>query len=205
MRKFCTPWGVAHSVKALDWESKVLEVHTASHGGIGVHPDIELPQYAIDCADVAQDGMRWFEEDVCWAAAAIALPKFFTTEQLQCAEHTLRHSLPTAYMAAFGVVLAVEASRHLEQEAFDEATRNNFTLSAGFDSSFWNVPPGMVYACGWRRRDEATKGFLVPEAEYLGADRSRLVLDGFPEWEPDRSMPYLKRAAVAARCQTVAR
>jgi hypothetical protein len=189
MHKFCTPWGAAHVVKPLDWGGKVLEVHTASHGGIAVMADVVLPAWAIACAEISQDGTRFFEEDVCWSAAATALPKFFSSEALQSAEHTLRHWLPKTYMEAFGVQLAVDASQYLTQLAFEEETKDKYVVTAGFGDWAYNVPTGMVYACGWRRADESTKGFLVPEVDYVNP--SRLVLDGYQEWEPDRTQPYV--------------
>jgi hypothetical protein len=55
-----------------------------------------------------------------------------------------------------------------------------------------------VYACGWRKIDEATAGFLVP-ADIYDINPARLVLDDFPLWEPDRTLPYSKPQTAPAQ------
>ena len=85
------------------------------------------------------------------------------------------------------------SARAIERREFEAATRDNFVVTAGFGSSFWDVPCGYVYACGFRQRDEATAGFLVPASRYTKPDR--LILDEFPRWEPDRTLQMHKRFA----------
>ncbi len=88
----------------------------------------------------------------------------------------------------------------MEEREFHARTTDNFIVTAAWGSSFWDVGNGKVYVCGWRRRDEATAGFLVPEEEYQ-VNPSRLILDTYPRWEPNRSLPYVKpeRQASAER------
>jgi hypothetical protein len=190
MQKRQTPWGPADSCVALSKDNTVLKVGTPEHGGIGVAPSVELPQHIHECALVDHDGWRWFEEDIAWSAAAIALPEFFDEKTMQAAKDTLRHCMPRTFMAHFGVLLTGATSRALAQEEFESATKSNFIVVHEFGDLYWNVPEGHVYACGWRRADEATCGFLVPIEKYRNP--SRLVLDEFPRWEPDRSLPFCK-------------
>lgn len=192
MIKISTPWGPSHYVHFHGADRLVVRVGTAEHGGIGVDASLSMPPALAALALLDSDGRRWYEEDVAWAAAVVAFPERFQPEWLEPAKDTLRNEFPEAYMAHFGVTLTTADSRVLEERAWHAASADNFIVMSAFGDSFWNVEPGMVYACGWRRRDEATAGFLVPEAVYSAANPSRMILDHFPRWEPDRSTPYLK-------------
>ena len=191
MIKMPTPWGVSHYVHFHGADKLVVRVGTAEHGGIGVDASILMPPALAALAMLDSDGRRWFEEDVCWAAAVIALPDRFPADWVESAQNTLCHSFPDAYMAHFNVVLTAADSRAIEEREFHAKTQDNFIVTAAWGSAFWDVGTGSVYACGWRRRDEATAGFLVPEGEYQVAP-SRLILDNYPRWEPDRSLPFVK-------------
>ena len=114
------------------------------------------------------------------------------------AKEILQHYYPEAFMAHFGGVLTAATSRALEQREWESATANNYTVTAGFGDWTWNVPLGYVYACGWRRSDEATAGFLVP-ADVYNVNPGRLVLDDFQRWEPDRTLPYSKPRGTTAQ------
>ncbi len=191
MPKIQTPWGPPDTVIRLDPDDMILRVHTCSHGGIGVHPHQSIPPHIAACAQVDSEGWRWFEEDVAAAAVIIAFPHLFGQSTLAAAKDSLRNNLPATYAEHFGEVLTAANSRAIAQREFEAATRDNFIVTAGFGSSFWNVPCGYVYACGFRQRDEGTAGFLVPAAKYITPER--LILDEFPRWEPDRTLPMNKR------------
>lgn len=197
MKHFNTPWGIADQVDSLHPEKKILRVHTPSHGGIAVALDLPMPSYLAALGD-AGPSYRWFEEDQAWAAPATAFPSFFHPAQVRGAKEILQHHYPEAFMAHFGGVLTAATSRALEQRDWESATANKYTVTSGFGDWAWDVPRGYVYACGWRRQDEATAGFLVP-AEVYNLNPGRLVLDGFPRWEPDRSLPYSKPGANTAQ------
>lgn len=193
MIKMNSPWGQTHYVHYHGSDKLVVRVSTSEHGGIGVHPDVSMP-LALACLGMTDDaGWRWFEEDLAWAIPVVALPERFPEDWVTAARDTLRNEFPQAYMAHFSVVLTPKESRLLEQMEWDAATRNRFTPTAGFGSEFYNVPPGTVWVAGLRLSDEATAGFLVPEVDYL-ASGSRLILDGFQRWEPDRTTSYRKPA-----------
>lgn len=115
----------------------------------------------------------------------------FSPGQVEQAKETLKHYHPQAYMAHFNVKLGPADSFKLEQLAWEEATRDNFVVTSGWGDGFWDVPAGYVYAAGFRGRDEATAGFLVPRSQYENRP-GRLVLDGFQRWEPDRTLAYCK-------------
>ena len=191
MPKLQTPWGPADTVFRLDPDDMVLRVHTSGHGRIGVHPQQAIPPHIAACAQADSEGWRWFEEDVAAAAAILAFPHLFGPSTLAAATDCLRNNLPETYTEHFGEVLTAANSRAIERREFEAATRDNFVVTAGFGSSFWDVPCGYVYACGFRQRDEATAGFLVPASRYTAPDR--LILDEFPRWEPDRTLQMHKR------------
>ena len=184
MDKLSTPWGPAHTLQVIDPARQIVHVTTAEHGGYGVSNALPLPK-CLAGLGVVEGDYRWFEEDSCWCAVPIAFPKYFSPATLASAMDTLRNDHPSAYQIHFRVHLKPEESRALEQARWDESTRNSFTLSAGFTDA-WDIPAGHVYAVGWRRADEATAGFLVPAADYEAT--TRLVLDSYPRWEPNRTL-----------------
>jgi hypothetical protein len=189
MMRFETPWGQSALVRFLSSNGDVVRVESPGHGGDGVRTDVPMPP-TLAGLGVTVGNWRWFEEDVAWAAVAIAFPALYQPEQVELATSTLRDWFPDEYSAHFGVQLDAQSSRVLEQREWEQATRGSFCVTAGFGSQFWDVPAGYVYACGFRASDEAVAGFLVPEAEY--ANPMRLILDAFPRWEPNRTLPYLK-------------
>ncbi len=184
-----TPWGNAHSVTYYDPERKIVHVSTASHGGIGVDLAVDMPAHLAAIGEC--DGKRrWFEEDEACAAVIIAFPHFFSANVVEQAKETLKNWRPEAYMVHFGVTLGPADSHVLEKRAWEHASFDNFVSTAVWNDAFWDIPSGYVYAAGFRKRDEAVAGFLVPRSKCTNA--SRLVLDGFPRWEPDRTKPYCK-------------
>lgn len=201
MPKLQTPWGPAETVIRLDPDDMIMCVQTATHGGIGVHPHQAVPAHITTCAEVDQDGWRWFEEDIAAAAVIVAFPHLFGPGSLDAAKDALRNTLPEIYTAHFAEALTAANSRALERREFEAATRDKFVVTAGFGSSCWNVPVGYVYACGFRQCDEATAGFLVPQAKYIKP--GRLILDEFPNWEPDRTLPYQKIQRESAETQAI--
>jgi hypothetical protein len=145
MPKIQTPWGPPDTVIRLDPDDMILRVHTCSHGGIGVHPLQSIPPHIAACAQVDSEGWRWFEEDVAAAAVILAFPHLFGQSTLAAAKDSLRNNLPATYTEHFGEVLTAANSRAIAQREFEASTRDNFIVTAGFGSSFWNVPCGYVY------------------------------------------------------------
>lgn len=192
MKNFHTPWGIADQVDSLHPERQILRVHTPSHGGIAVAVELPMPSHLAEIGETQQGyRYRWFEEDQAWAAPATAFPSFFHPQHVRAARDILQHHYPEAFMAHFGIVLTAATSRALERREWESATANKYTVSAGWGDWAWDVPRGYVYAAGWRRNDESTAGFPVP-ADVYNVNPGRLVLDDFPRWEPDRTLPYSK-------------
>lgn len=189
-----TPWGVADQVDSLHPDGKILRVQAPDGGGIGIAVDLPMPTCLATLGEQGTDYL-WFEEDQAWAAPVTAFPSFFHPEHVRIAKEKLQHCYPEAFMAHFGVLLTAATSREVARREWEAATADKFTVVAGFGDWAWNVPPGQVYACGWRKKDEATVGFLVP-ADVYDVNPGRLVLDEFPRWEPDRSLPYSKPRGV---------
>lgn len=196
MEKLSTPWGLADYVHFHDPDRKIRRVSTSSHGGISVSRELKMPDHLAALGMRDATGCLWFEEDLAWAAVPAAFPQHFNEESLEAAQQTLRHHFPEAYVAQFGGVLTASTSRALARREWEAATANSFVVTCGFGDWAWDVPTGHVYACGWRRSDEATAGFLVPASRYV--NEGRLVLDAFPRWEPNRTLPYFKPKSVLA-------
>lgn len=186
-----TPWGSADSVRYLNADKSVVQVSTASHGGIGVdHTQLELPAHLIVPA-IRTDTMLWFEEDDDWCCAALALPDLFPDIQ-DAAEATLRNLMPEIYRAHYGRMPTAQESIRVRAMELNRALHANFRARSAFGDWAWNVPAGHVYVLGVRASDGASVGFLLPDAEYKDVDA--LVLDGYPRWEPDMTLPRSKPA-----------
>jgi len=185
-----TPWGPADAVSKLAPAGDVIKVCTSSHGGIGVHvTGPTIPAALLDLA-ILEGDWHWFEEDLCWAGPALALPDLFKQEERAAAEETIRHWYPDVYARHFGRRPTAAESRAVAEEELRARTHGNFTPQSAFGDWSWNVPSGHVYVLGYRASDKSTAGFLLTQQDYECPHG--LVLDGFPRWEPDRALPYSK-------------
>lgn len=189
-----TPWGVADSVRDVSGDGEVIVVSTSSHGGIGVKETRQLPPYMTPYG-LACSGFLFFEEDRDWSLPVCAFPDLFPKRQ-EAAKDTILNWHPGVYEKHFGHKPTAAESLAVAEAERHERLKNNFIPSTGFGDWAWDVPKGYVYALGWRRADRATKGFLVPKAQYVNLHE--LVLDAFPAWAPDKTQPYSKPAAVPA-------
>jgi hypothetical protein len=193
MKQLRTPWGIAGQVASYHPERKILHACAADQGGFAVALDLPMPAH-LAALGAQDESYRWFDEEHGWAAVATAFPAHFSPGSVTRAKDILRDHYPEAFTAHFGVVLTAATSLELEKREWEAATMNNFTVCASWEEGAWDIPPGQVYACGWRHADEATCGFLVPAAVFR-VDPSRLVLDPFPRWEPNRSLPCAQPGA----------
>lgn len=170
-------------------DCSVVRVHTPGHGGIGVDTRVmTMPQHLTDAGIVMGD-MLWFEEDCNWCCPALAFPALFPADQ-ESAESTLRNCLPDIYEKHFGRKPQASESLAVRERELNVRLHNFYRPRSGFGDWAWDVPRDFVYVVGQRASDQSTKGFLVPEAEYK--DYDQLVLDEYPQWEPDQSRPYSK-------------
>lgn len=196
MKSTPTPWGQSQGIQFCDPQRLIAKVHTAGHGGYRVHVDLSMPEplASIGQIEPSLGPFRWFEEDDAWAAVVIAFPQWFAPGLDASAQDTLRDCFPQAYEAHYGVKLTPAQSRTLATLEWEEKTKDNFTLVTGYSDRHWDVPEGKVYAIGFRRSDEATRGFLLSRDDYEAVIKSRAVLDAYPKWEPSRSLPMMKPA-----------
>lgn len=193
-----TPWGSADSLSAICPDGSVIQVGTSGHGGIGVHVGTHtVPEHFKKLA-ICGDTWAWFEEDCAWAAAALMLPEVFPDQQDMAAK-TLCNWYPDAYAAHFGRVPSAAESMEVRSRELKERLKNCFTVNAAWGDWAWDVPAGSVYVLGARRSDCAEAGFLVPKADYK-SPVDEIVLDAYPRWEPNKSLPYTKPKPMA--CQT---
>jgi uncharacterized protein DUF7007 len=190
-----TPWGPSDHEQFLSPDNDVVQVSTCSHGGIGVRIERPMPVALRAIGDRAGE-WTWFEEDCAACAPIIAFPDLFPPHYLEGAEQTLRDTFPMNWELHYGRKLKPGESRTLDQLAFEEATKHNFLPRSATGDWAYNVPQGFVYVVGERKTDKATKGFLLPKDEYTSP--SRLILDSYPEWEPDTSLPYSKPREAAS-------
>lgn len=196
MKPMYTPWDLATTVIPLNPNATLIQVHTPSHGGIGVHNTLPMPTH-LQSQGIRDGEWRWFEEDELWACAAIAFPAHFKPETLEAAKQTLLHSLPKLFEVQFPQEKdALRQSRALIAQQVRLATKDKFITRSAFGDWAWDVPYGYCYLSASRASDGANDGFLVPshiyEACYKSGGPDAFVLDGFPRWEPNRDMPYSK-------------
>lgn len=87
MKTIQTPWGRSDHCREVG--DGILFAETSSHGGFYVPLALynTMPQ-ALRCN--VYGGGTWFEEDVEWTLVVLAFPQFFTREEIQTAEHTIR-------------------------------------------------------------------------------------------------------------------
>ena len=185
-----SPWGKIDQTEGIDDKGLIIRVHTPSHGGIGVHKSLEMPSSLASLAMEPAAEWRWFEEDCDWAAVPLAFPDRFNEAVLDQAKDCLRNWNPDAYEGFFGVKPTPEESHVAKDRYLKDLNKQNFMPKTGYGDWAWDVPKGFVYCQGARQSDEATKGFLVPADEYKNLQE--LVLNDYPAWEPDKSLPYTK-------------
>jgi len=188
MQKMHTPWGQADYHEFLNAENTIVNVGTSSHGGIGVHISLPMPEY-LDCETTGQ--WRWYEEDIDWAKVALAYPQAFTPQAIESAKLTILNWHPKIYEKHFGHKPTAAESFKVAEEENDKRLINHYRVHGGFGDWAWDVPKGYVYATGYRKSDNSNAGFLVPSDVY-NENPSRLILDDFPRWEPDKTFPYSK-------------
>jgi hypothetical protein len=96
--KTSTPWGQADQEEKLDLGhgAPILSVSTPSHGGFFV-PDEHLdaiPANRQAWAARWSGSVNWYEEDCCWAAVALAFPRFFSSDHIAIARKLVEQYAP---------------------------------------------------------------------------------------------------------------
>jgi hypothetical protein len=193
-----TPWGHTQQTETLG--EGVVQVFTASHGGIRLSEERQAlvhEAWAIDAPDMAS---RWYEEDCEWAIVALTFPECFEAADIDAAHKTARSWYPTSYEKVFGVRLTAGDSHKIAEREFYDAHRDDFVVTAAFGSWQDGVPAGMVGVVAYRggrgpHRTGVESWFLVPEAEYDARGISFVIDVGRHEEVDD----FTRRAAPAAR------
>ncbi len=195
MNKISTPWGPADQAKYLNAEKTLIKVSTSGHGGIGVKLELPMPEYLASVAIKGSEWL-WFEEDLNWACAALAFPLCFDAESLTGAENTVLNWFPQIYAQHFGRKPTAKESYKVREQELDAKLHGNYRPRTGYGDWAWNVPIGQCYIEGHRASDNTTQGFLVPKDEYK--NYSELVLDNYPHFTPDTSLPHFKPSTAHA-------
>jgi hypothetical protein len=90
-----TPWGLSDTMPKRIAKG-VYSVSTPSHGGIWVSPEFieRIPLQHRQWAAQWSGSFNWFEEDLCWAAVAVAFPQCFAAQALHSAEKIIAQYFP---------------------------------------------------------------------------------------------------------------
>ena len=188
MKTMNTPWGPADGISYLNDERTIIRVHTSSHGGIGVRCDVPMPPH-FPCG-LDGDNWRWYEEDQEWCFPATAYPACFKPDAVQIAKDLMRNWYPDAFEAHFAEKVTSSNSAARRRDELNSRLHGNYRVKACWSDSCWNVPTGQVLALGVRASDGDEATFLVPKPDYKALDE--LVLDRYPRFTPDRTLPYSK-------------
>jgi hypothetical protein len=192
MKNMYTPWGFSQHVTAISPDQNIVLVETASHGGIGVRRELPMPAHLDIPRDSENQEWRWYEEDSAVACVALAFPQFFKKEALESATKIILNDYPAIYEAHFGRKPTADESRAVYEAELNERLKNNFRVKSAFGDWAWDVPKGFTYVLGYRLRDMAEDGFLVPSAEYEASKPNELILDNYPRFKANTDLPYSK-------------
>lgn len=188
-----TPWGPADDVQDISGDGTIIYVSTAGHGGIGVATSRKMPP-AYASIPIVQGDWRWFEHDCAMCAPVLAFPHLFKPDGVQQAKDTLRNWYPMVFAMVYGHTPTAEESTEMARLEFEVRTKDKFVPRVAWGDWAWNVPEGQTLVRGVRKSDGAEAEFLVPNDDYK---TSRMVLDSYPRWSPDRTLPYTKPKADA--------
>lgn len=175
-----TPWGAAQNQTTL--APGVVEVDTASHGGIHLTPENNAYVH-----EAWRDPKGWYEEDCEWAIVAVTFPNLFEPDHVILAHDRAKNWLPDQYERVFKVQLLPGESYARREQIFHQATTDRYVAITAWGSGdghngYTPVPAGMVGVCA-RLGGRAPKArgteryFLVPQGEYDQRDNFGFVVD----------------------------
>lgn len=174
-----TPWGRADTERMI--APGIVEVTTASHGGIHLVPDLNGKVNAV-----WRDKAGWYEEDCDWAIVAVTFPEHFRDKKIedgpevgltheQYAHNVLKRWYPDEYGTVFGVTVTAAESNIVAEREFKAAHADRWLSTSAWGhrndrNGRLRVPAGWVGVCasvgGSRAHGSEERWFLVPEAEY---------------------------------------
>jgi hypothetical protein len=109
----------------------------------------------------------WYEEDEAWAIVAITFPNLFTALERRHAERSIKDSLPDAWEAIFGAILAPGNSREKDRRAFEAEHATDWIVVAAITSEQQKGFVECIATSGGQRCAGAEeRRFLVPADEY---------------------------------------
>ncbi|MEW5425074.1 hypothetical protein [Amorphus sp. 3PC139-8] len=160
-----TPWGNVEYVH--EFAKGVFYCSTPSHGGIKLDED----RNARVPAEFRAPG-GWYERDVDWSIAVLAVRDAFSPHRVAEAERTCRNWKPAAYEAVTGLRLSVGQSYMLKLQAWQAEHAHELQAISGYhaSSAFDGIPDDMVAVeatvGGDRSRTSEGRYFFVDKAEY---------------------------------------
>lgn len=157
-----SPWGKVISGKVI--ASGIIEVRTASHGGIRVYSRLNQ---TIPRSFRTQDG--WYEKSVMAAVPACFLHHFFEPREVLSARKTLRYWKWREWENHFKEVIPLTESGQKAVELWMLSHAEDLVGIADYDDSHSTVPEGKVGVCaakGGTRDGENESYWLVDSAEY---------------------------------------
>ncbi len=104
VRRLWTPWGP--SCTELHLGPGLIEVTTASHGGISVDPLLN-----VHIHDAWRDRSGWYERDADWVSVALTFPNRFPAERVIEAHQVAKDWHPDQYEQVFRVTVLPGESR----------------------------------------------------------------------------------------------
>lgn len=197
-----SPWGAVQNSRQI--ARGIVEVDTASHGGIHLSPTLNAKVHAA-----WRDPKGWYEEDCEWAIVALTFPQHFADPMPadgECAGQTVwqyavgvaKRWMPDEYEKVFGVTVTAEESYIRRQQLVAAATAKDLRSATAWGHrndghGRTRVPAGWV---GVQARIGGVLGsngssqwwYLVPAAEYDNREGNDavagLLIDPsrHPEW-----------------------
>lgn len=200
-----TPWGASQTSEKLG--DGVVQVTTASHGGIHLNPARNAKVHPA-----WRDKGGWYEEDCERSIVAITFPDLFTSGQVAAAHRTAKNWRPDEYEQVLGVTLQAEESYERREQIFRAETVDKLVATAAWGyrnnrAGRVDVPEGMVGVVARRGGHGGGPGaeerwFLVPEDEYRAG---RFIVDEqrHAEW-PETPGPDVAAEAELVNAQRAA-
>jgi hypothetical protein len=175
-----TPWGRPQTLELV--ADGILDVSTASHGGILLSLERAASMPAFMRRDVFAELFVAYEEDCDWCMPVLVFEAEFRAFYARrgkpdpdvifaSARNTFRHWHPDAYEIFYSVTLQPGESRRRDEQRFYADHEADLLVVAACGDWKEGVPTGMVGVCarigGYSNKDTSKdRFFLVPADEY---------------------------------------
>lgn len=178
-----TPWGSAD--QRIEVAEGIVRFYTPSHGGYWLSKERVATMPGVlrrATRDLSRCDGGWYEEDCEWCFVALSFPQYFSADDLEAADKTMRDWHPDVWEVFRGVTLLPGQSAQKDEQAFLSKHSGDQIVIAAFGSWAEGVPDGLVgvmATLGGDRSESARRSatwWLVPEAEY-NSRRFAFVID----------------------------